>query len=219
MSAVARTPSPSSPPRLRGLYGITPEDRALPLLLQQVEAALTGGMRVLQYRSKSTDARRRAGEAQALCTLCHAHGARLIINDDVALALQVGADGAHLGRDDGDLSAARAALGPQRLLGASCYNELALAQRALAAGADHVAFGAAFASRTKPNASQAPLTLYQSARASLQAPIIAIGGITPDNAAPLVAAGVDALALVSGLFDAADIQLAASSISSLYSTT
>jgi thiamine-phosphate pyrophosphorylase len=219
MSAVASTPSPSSPPQLRGLYGITPEDRALPLLLQQVEAALAGGMRLLQYRSKSSDARRRVSEAQALCRLCHAHDARLIINDDVALAIQVGADGAHLGRDDGDLSAARAALGPQRLLGASCYNELALARRALAAGADHVAFGAAFASRTKPDASQAPLTLYQSARASLQAPIIAIGGITPDNAAPLVAAGVDALAMVSGLFDAADIQLAASSISSLYSTT
>ena len=219
MSAVAMTPSPSTPPRLRGLYGITPEDRALPLLLQQVEAALAGGMRVLQYRSKSTDAKRRAEEAQALCRLCHAHGARLIINDDVALALRIGADGAHLGRDDGDLSAARSALGPQRLLGASCYNELALAQRALAAGADHVAFGAAYASRTKPNASHAALTLYQRARASLQAPIIAIGGITPDNAAPLVAAGVDALALVSGLFDGADIRLAAESISSLYSIT
>jgi thiamine-phosphate pyrophosphorylase len=146
--------------------------------------------------------------------LCREFSVPVIVNDDVELALEVEADGVHLGRDDGDLAAARRRLG-KRLLGASCYNDLSLARAAVAAGADYVAFGSVFASTTKPAAVRAPLTLFKEA-SGLGVPLAAIGGITLENAAALVAAGASLLAVISDLFDAPDIRARARQYGKLF---
>ena len=139
-----------------------------------------------------------------------------IVNDDIDLALAVGADGLHLGRDDGDIAAARARLGKDRLIGASCYDQLELGVAAFNQGADYAAFGSAFPSSTKPVAVRAPLRLYREAKVRLKLPIVAIGGITADNADLLIDAGVDAVAVISALFDAPDIEAVARRFSSLF---
>lgn len=200
--------------RLRGLYAITPEGLAPELLVARAERALQGGARLLQYRSKDRDPQRRAQLARALAALCRRLGAAFIVNDDVELALAVDADGAHLGREDGDLAAARTRL-HGKLLGASCYDRLELAQAAAAAGADYLAFGSMFASPTKPAAVRAPLGLFAQARA-LGVPLCAIGGITVDNAPTLVGAGADLLAVVSDLFEADDVAARARAYAQLF---
>ena len=180
--------------KLRGLYAITPEE---PGMLEKVRQALDGGVALLQYRRKRRDLQ----EAREIAALARRYGVPLIVNDDVELALELGAQGVHLGRDDGDLGLARRRL-PGRILGASCYNDAELARRAIEAGADYVAFGSVFASPTKPAALRAPLALFASA---LEAPLCAIGGITVHNAPQVLEAGADLLAVVSDLFDAPDI--------------
>lgn len=185
---------------LRGLYAITPEALDPDDLRRRVGAALDGGIAMLQYRRK---ARATLGEARELARMCRSRGARFIVNDDVELALACGADGVHLGRDDGALAAARARL-PGLLLGASCYDDPGAARAAVAAGADYVAFGSVFASPTKPHAVRAPLTLFHEAKA-LGVPVAAIGGITLENAPTVVQAGADLLAVISDLFDTDDI--------------
>ena len=192
-------------PLLRGLYAITPDGLAPPLLLARVEAALSGGVSLLQYRDKRADPQQSAEMADALLDLCHRFGARLIVNDDLALALAINADGVHLGGADGNLAAARQALPPGKLLGASCYADFERARAAVAAGADYVAFGAVYPSPTKPFAQQAPLSLFLRCRTELPVPACAIGGITLDKAAPLLAAGADLLAVITDLFEASDI--------------
>jgi thiamine-phosphate pyrophosphorylase len=185
---------------LRGLYAITPETLAREALEQRVAQALEGGLALLQYRRKtqgSTD------EACALARLCKARGVPFVVNDDVELALAADADGAHLGRDDGALPAARSRL-RGKLLGVSCYRSMDAAREAVAAGADYVAFGSVFASSTKPGAPRAPLSLFGEAKA-LGVPLAAIGGITLESAPQLVAAGADLLAVISDLFEADDI--------------
>lgn len=182
--------------KLRGLYAITPD-----LLDRVADVVASGALCALQYRNKSAPAVRRMEEARALAQLCRRHGVPLIINDDLELALAVGAAGVHLGRADGDLVAARARL-PGRLLGASCYDRLDLARRAVAAGADYVAFGSVFVSPTKPAAVRAPLALFAH---DLGVPKVAIGGITLENAPQVVAAGADCLAVITDLFDAPDV--------------
>ncbi|MGH8688749.1 MAG: thiamine phosphate synthase [Burkholderiales bacterium] len=182
--------------RLRGLYAITPPG------LAGVEAAIaSGALGALQYREKSGDSVRRRREAERLRRLCHEHGVPFIINDDLELALALEGAGLHLGRGDGNLALARARL-PGRLLGASCYDKPELARRAVAAGADYIAFGSVFESPTKPAAVRAPLALFANA---LGVPKVAIGGITLDNAAQALAAGADALAVITDLFDAPDV--------------
>ena len=175
--------------RLRGLYAITPDGLAQTQLLTQVASALCGGVRILQYRDKQRPADEKKACALALRQLCQQHAACFIVNDDLALALAVDADGVHLGGSDGDLAAARQQLGPQRLLGASCYADFERARAAVSAGAEYVAFGAVHASSTKPLAQRAPLSLFARCRSELRLPACAIGGITVDNAAPLLAAG------------------------------
>jgi thiamine-phosphate pyrophosphorylase len=162
----------------------------------------TRALCALQYRDKSADAARRERDARALARACRAQGVPFIVNDDVELAHAAGADGVHLGRDDGAIAAARARL-PGRLVGASCYDRLELAELAVAAGADYVAFGSVFASATKPGAVRAPLELFARAR-GLGVPLVAIGGITLHNAPQVLAAGADCLAVISDLFDAPD---------------
>ena len=201
---------------LRGLYAITPDGVPAATLLAQVEAALLGGVRLVQYRDKTADAVRRAELARALNALCRRYGADCIINDDVNLALAVDAAGVHLGGSDGDLAAARAALGAGRVLGASCYADFELARAAQTAGADYVAFGAVCASPTKPQAVRAPWTLLTRARAELGVPICAIGGITLADAPGLAAAGADLLAVITDLFAAPDIAARAAAYQSCF---
>lgn len=186
---------------VRGLYAITdPNLMPPPLFAAKAEAALRGGARVLQYRDKGKDHARREAEARLLAALCHDHGALFVINDDVGLARAVNAPALHLGDEDMDIATARRLLGGDILIGASCYDRLDLAEAALAGGADYVAFGAFHPSPTKPDTVRAPVSLLAEARRAFAAPIVAIGGITAENGAALIAAGADALAVVSAVF-------------------
>lgn len=189
---------------VRGLYLVTPDEADSAALLAAVARVLPARPALLQYRNKLADAAQRRDEAQALAAQCRAAGVRFIVNDDLALALAVGADGVHLGRDDGDPAAARVALGPGRLLGVSCYDEWARAERGAAAGADYLAFGAMFVSPTKPQAVRAPRELLGRARRELGRAVAAIGGITLDNAGEVVEAGADLVAVISDVFAAPD---------------
>lgn len=187
---------------LRGLYAITDSTLlAEGRLLPYVEAALRGGVRVLQYRDKSTDTARRLAEAAALRELCARYQAALIINDDLALAAELGV-GLHLGQTDGSLAKARAVLGPQAIIGATCHARLDFAEQAQAEGASYLAFGRFFNSQTKPGAPAATPELLAEARARFALPLVAIGGVTRDNGAQLIAQGADLLAVVHALFAA-----------------
>ena len=187
----------------QGLYAITADERDDARLLEQVEAVLQAGAAWLQYRNKAADPPTRERQALQLQPLCARHGVPLIINDDWQLAAAIGADGVHLGEDDGAIAVARAALGAAALIGASCYDRIELARYAVLAGASYVAFGAFFPSPTKPHARVAPPALLVDA-AALGVPRVAIGGITPDNGRSLVDAGADMLAVISGVFDSPD---------------
>lgn len=186
--------------KLHGLYAITPETPDTRDLIVRVRAALKGGVAALQYRRKKMA---NVEEARSLAALCRSGGALFIVNDDLELAIAAEADGVHIGKEDGDVPSVRKKL-KGKLLGLSCYNSLAAARAAVSDGADYIAFGSVFASPTKPSAVRAPLSLFSEAR-SLGVPRVAIGGITLENAPQLLAAGADALAVISDLFDAEDI--------------
>ena len=199
-----------------GLYAITPETADTGRLLAQVEAALAGGVAAVQYRDKSGDIARRHEQASELVALCRRFGVPLIVNDDLRLADLTDADGVHLGRDDGSLREARIILGKNKFIGASCYQSIELAKAAQSAGADYVAFGSFFPSLTKPDAARADTALLRAATRTIQIPIVAIGGITLANAPALLDAGADSLALLSALFDAADIRASAHALNQLF---
>ncbi len=196
-----------------GLYAISDGPRAD--LLAACEAALRGGASMLQYRDKSSDRTRRHAEAKALAALCARFGAPLIINDDVDLAVAVDAAGVHLGQDDRDVADARLRLGGAAIIGASCYDRLDRAHRMAAAGVDYLAFGAFHPSPTKPAARRADPDLLRAAK-TLGLPLVAIGGITADNAQPLLDAGADFLAVISGVFGAVDAAAAARRYAALF---
>ncbi len=204
---------------LRGLYAITSESLCHDAshFDSRVAGALRGGAQLLQYRDKWNDAATRTALARRALALCRSHGAYLIINDDAALAQYIGADGVHLGASDGSIAAARAQLGPQAIIGATCGNSLQRAAAAAQAGASYLAFGAFFPSRTKPEAQAADPETLRAAR-TLALPLCAIGGITPDNGAPLLAAGADLLAAVGGVFDTSDSETAARAYTALFGT-
>lgn len=207
-------------PIIRGLYAIADSVYLdAESFLPAVRAALAGGARVVQYRNKSGAAASREPIGRELDALCRAAGVPFLVNDDVALAAAIGAAGVHLGRDDPAIGAARAALGPQAIIGVSCYDDLERARRAAAAGADYVAFGRFFPSRTKPQAVPATPELLRAARAALKIPIVAIGGITPENGGSLIAAGADALAVIEGVFGQADIRAAAERYARLFAVS
>jgi len=192
--------------RLAGVYLLTPDfdAAAFGALRVRLDAALAAGVTAVQYRNKRATAAERHVQARSLHELARTHGALFIVNDDVGLAREIEADGVHLGRDDGDAAAARAAL-PGRLLGVSCYDEIAQADAAAAAGADVLAFGSVFASTTKPGAVRASLELLRRARARFgDRRVVAIGGIDAGNIRAVGAAGAHAAALISAVFDAAD---------------
>ena len=199
-----------------GLYAITPETADTAQLLAQVVAALTGGAAAVQYRDKSEDVARRHEQASELVALCHRFNVPLIVNDDLRLADLCDADGVHLGRDDGSVAKARVILGPDKFIGASCYQSLELALAAQAAGADYIAFGSFYASFTKPQAARAETSLLLAAATSIHVPMVAIGGITHANALALLDAGADSLAVLTALFEAADIRVAAHAFNQLF---
>lgn len=200
---------------IKGLYAVTPDITDTMCVLSMVKSALVGGANVVQYRNKLADSALKMTQAVALLALCRAHGVPLIINDDVALANAIDADGVHLGATDGDIAHARKTLGADKIIGASCYGQLALATRVVQDGADYVAFGACFASSTKPNAPVASLSLFRDAK-HLDVPMVAIGGITLHNVAQLKAAGADAIAVINALFNADDIQQTAQQFNQLF---
>jgi thiamine-phosphate pyrophosphorylase len=204
-------------PWQRGLYAIA--DSALLTgaeLTTRVDAAIAGGAVLVQYRDKGADAAQRHAQARALLACCRIHKVPLLINDDVELAAAIGADGVHLGRDDTSLAAARQRLGPHAIIGVSCYNLLPRAIAAAETSADYVAFGRFFPSQTKPQAVQAEVDLLRLAKHRLHIPLAAIGGITADNGAALIAAGADLLAVIHGVFAQPDIAAAARSIAGLF---
>ena len=200
-----------------GLYAIT-DSSLIPAteLVARVAQAIAGGATVIQYREKQLAAAERHLQAAMLAELCHAHAVPLLINDDVELAAAVEAAGVHLGRDDADIRSARARLGPHAIIGVSCYNSLQRAQAAAVAGADYIAFGRFFPSRTKPEAVQAEITLLERARRQLAVPLVAIGGITPENGATLLAAGANLLAVIHGIFGQPNVQAAAQCYKQLF---
>ena len=200
---------------LRGLYAITPELDDADLLAERVAAALAGGAAAVQYRAKAIDPARALEQARRLAALCRGYRVPFIVNDSVELALACGADGVHVGRDDADPRAARAAL-PAGLVGVSCYADPARARAAAAAGADYVAVGSVFPSPTKPGAVRAPLDLVGRMRDDSGLPVVAIGGITAANAGAAIAAGADMVAVISAVFDAPDVTAAARAIARLF---
>jgi len=204
-------------PAVHGLYAIADSAYlATDAFVPAVRAALDGGARVVQYRDKHSEPPQREHIAAALSTLCRERGVPFLINDDVVLARSVGAAGVHIGRDDPEIDRTRSMLGPAAIIGVSCYNELDRARAAQAAGADYVAFGRFFPSRTKPQAVSASLELLRAARLELTIPIVAIGGITPENGGSLIAAGADALAVIEGIFGQPDIRAAAERYARLF---
>jgi len=205
-----------------GLYGVTPQRFDVDQLADAVTRAALGGMVALQWRRKTLSAQEHLIQARAMATLCRRLGVVFIINDDWQLALAVDADGVHLGRDDGSLRAARQALGARKILGCSCYDQPELARQAIEDGADYVAFGAVYPSATKPDAVRATLDHIVQGRRMAESyarprpAVVAIGGITPENAAAVVHAGADSVALIQGLFEAPDITRAAQACRALY---
>lgn len=209
----------SNRPSVAGLYAIADTACLKPVrLLEAVELAIAGGASLIQYRDKTGDRLSRGRQAGALARLCKHHGVTLIINDDPELAAHVGADGVHVGRDDPALSEARKVLGPRAIIGVSCYNQLELALAAEAAGADYVAFGSFYPSPTKPSAARAVPRLLRTAKQRLRIPLVAIGGITPENASELIAAGADAVAVIHGVFRQSDTRQAAERYAALFAS-
>ena len=207
--------NPELGPPLRGLYLITPDEPDTQRLVQRVATVISTGPALLQYRNKAASPALAREQATALLALCRTAGVPLVINDHWRLAADLQADGAHLGDDDGELAQARTAMGPKALLGASCYNDIERARRAARAGASYVAFGAFFTSGTKPLARRAEPALLAAA-AALHLPVVAIGGITADNAPRLIAAGADLVAVIGAVFDAPDPAAAARAIAACF---
>lgn len=208
--------------KLQGLYAITDSCLLSNTFASAIEQTLQGGSQIIQYRDKSSDTERRLEEAKTIRRLCDQHGALLIINDDLQLAIDANADGVHLGKDDPGIHLARERLGNEKIIGVSCYNQLQLAVDAEKAGADYVAFGAFFDSSIKPEAATAPVSIISEAKQRLAIPVCCIGGITADNAKQLIDAGADMLAVISEIFapknNDQNTQTASHALSRLFST-
>ena len=204
------------PDMIRGLYAVTPDIADTDLLLAKVEAALQGGINLLQYRNKLANHKLQTQQARAILPLCRQYNVPLIINDSVKLCLTLDAEGVHLGADDGNLAEVRARLGDSKILGASCYNRFDLALQAEKQGASYVAFGACFPSSTKPNAPVAGLDLFVRAKNELNIPDVAIGGITLQNAPQVLQAGANSIAVIQAIFGANDVKSACTEFSMLF---
>ncbi len=202
--------------RISGIYAVTPDSEDTAALIAKVTAVLTGGARLIQYRNKNSPLAMQREQCRELLACVRAFDGLLIVNDSTELALAIGAHGVHLGQNDESINAARTCLGPERIIGVSCYNELERARAAQAAGADYIALGSFFPSPTKPCAVRASIELLRRAKAELNVPVVAIGGINRQNAPALIDAGADALAVISALFEANDIEKEARDLSQLF---
>jgi thiamine-phosphate pyrophosphorylase len=204
---------------VRGLYVITPDENDTARLTAMIEAAISGGADVVQYRNKQAVADLRLTQSRAVLDVCRRYQVPLIINDDAELCLAIDADGVHIGANDGHLAEVRAKIGTSKILGASCYDDLALALKAQSLGADYVAFGACFSSATKPNAPVADLSLFKQGERVLSIPKVAIGGIALNNARQAIEAGADAIAVIGALFTSVDISNTAQQFSLMFKQT
>ena len=202
---------------MTGLYAITPDLSDTEALLRKVAAALKGGARALQYRNKVADSALRLEQARELARLCRLHHVPLIINDHLDLALEVDAEGLHIGAEDGSIAEARRRLGPNKILGVTCYRKIENALEAARTGASHVAFGGFFPSGVKGGSGGAPMSILGEAKRQTGLPVVAIGGITVENAPQLIAAGADSVAVITALFSAADIEATARQFTALFS--
>ena len=211
----------TQPPKLtRGIYAITPgESMDFPQILRRTSELLQAGISALQYRDKLCAAQERRERAMALLTLCRAVGTPFLVNDDPALAAAVGADGAHLGADDPSLEVARQLLGPDAIIGVSCYDDAERACQFSRSGADYVALGAFFPTTTKVPRTFATLETLCAVKRQIARPVVAIGGITPDNAGALIAAGADMVAVISSVYGAAEPARQIARFKSLYANT
>lgn len=202
---------------LRGLYVISDANLiAESTFSQTIECALLGGAKIIQYRDKSNNTEKRRRQTQEIKLLCETYDAVFIINDDIELAKEVNANGVHLGSNDADYATARTILGDNKIIGISCYNQFELAQQAQQQGADYIALGRFFSSSTKPNAAAAPIELLTHAKQKLNIPVCAIGGITVNNSAELIAAGVDMLAVINAVFSSNEVQSTCQKFSSFF---
>ncbi len=198
--------------KIQGLYAITNEQMIAPKkFTSRVRQALEGGAKVIQYRNKSQHHELRLEQAESVVALCAEFGALSIINDDIELCKLTNSDGLHIGSNDDDVVYARSELGPEKIIGVSCYSSVDLANQAIAASADYVAFGSVFASSTKPEAPVANLDVLRKAKKELNVPIVAIGGINLNNVSQVIATGVDSVAIISGVFASDDVNVAAHS--------
>lgn len=201
---------------IAGLYAITPDLADTAALLAKVEAAFAGGARLLQYRNKTAAPALRLEQARGLARLCRSYRVPLIINDHIDLALEVDAEGLHIGGEDGSVDEARRRIGPDRILGVSCYRKIENALEAARVGATYVAFGGFFPSQVKGGSGGAPLSILGEAKRNPGLPVVAIGGITVDNAPQLIAAGADSVSVITALFGAPDVKAAARQFSALF---
>jgi len=207
------------PHPLHGVYAITDENLLSgPALFAAVEEALREGLGLLQYRSKTAEWQSKCAEAAQLAGLCRQYDTPFLINDDVDLCLEIGADGVHLGQSDTKLREARQRLGANGIIGSTCHSDIHLALQAEAAGANYVAFGRFFPSLTKPNAPAASIAVLHQAKAQLSIPIVAIGGINAENGQALVTAGADMLAVIHYLFASPNIKARVEALNTLFSS-
>ena len=203
--------------QLKGLYAITDENLISKQYFNQtVESALMGGAKIIQYRDKSNDQKKRLVQATALRLLCKRYEAICIINDDIELAKAIDADGVHLGKDDSSIAQARKTLGDDAIIGVSCYNDMTIAIEAEKNTADYVAFGAIFSSSTKPGATVAGLDIISLAHLQLSIPVCTIGGITENNIKQVVQKGADMAAVISCLFSANNVTKKAKTLSQCF---
>jgi thiamine-phosphate pyrophosphorylase len=203
---------------LRGLYAIT-DTHLIPRqrFVETVEAAVRGGATLVQLREKDTPREEIVRLGRAVLEVTRRHGALLIVNDHPSIAKEIGADGVHVGREDPPVAETRALLGPDVIIGASCYGDIARAVHAEQEGADYVAFGTPFPSPTKPGKGiGTPIEIFQQAKRQVHVPVFAIGGITLANAGQIIAAGADGIAVVSGVFGAPDVEAAARALTALF---
>jgi thiamine-phosphate pyrophosphorylase len=191
---------------IKGLYAITPDMTDLNTLIQKTQSAIEGGAFMVQYRSKIQDRAVKMQQCAAILRLCREYDVPCIVNDDVEMCRVLKADGVHLGENDDNIAEVRRILGEDAIIGSSCYDQLDRAKQAQKEGASYVAFGAMFPTPTKPNAPRATLELLREAKSEIEIPIVAIGGITVNNAHDVIEAGVDAIAVITSLYESNSIK-------------
>ena len=201
---------------IKGLYAITPDSADLNTLIQKTKSAIEGGAFMVQYRSKIQDRDVKMQQCAAILRLCREYEIPCIVNDDVDMCRILEADGVHLGEKDDNIAEVRHMLGEDAIIGSSCYDQLDRAKTAQKEGASYVAFGAMFPTSTKPNAPRASLALLKEAKREIQIPIVAIGGITVNNAHDVIKTGIDAIAVINSLYEAKSIKETAETFAKMF---